>query len=206
MTPTELESFVYKFRNLWLTGQEAHLHVNARHHQAWVTLSVGLGCPPPPPQHQPPRLSRNGPSRQRRRARRLAAREAATTEEVEAAIAENDEAVQNQIIKIPSLSADAAVQAVAPAPTAVQAALPPQAVHQPPHCVPAGQAGRPGHRHHVRDVFCPDQDYQPQPAVQATPSLPRVIPKQDQGLTLSQFQELVQTIGKTQLSKKNSPR
>ena len=183
MRPSELESFVHKFRSLWLTGQEAHLHVNVHDHQAWVTLSVGLGSPPCPPQHQPPPHSRNGPSRQRRRARRLAAREAATTEEVEADITEKDEAVPNQTTKDSPLTADAAVQAVVRAittvDTAVQATLPLQlqAVQQPlHHQVQAGQAA---HHHHVRDTFCPDQDYQPKLVVQAVPSLVPVIPQLD---------------------------
>ena len=188
MRPSELESFVHKFRSLWLTGQEAHLHVNAHDHQAWVTLSVGLGSPPRPPQHQPPPHSRNGPSRQRRRARRLAAREAATTEEVEAVIAEKDAAVPNQTIKVSHpFTKDAAVEAVVLAikiiDTAVQATHPLQlqAVQQPlHHQAQAGQAqlqaGQAAHHHHVRDTFCPDQDYQPK---QALPSLVPVIPQLD---------------------------
>ena len=69
MRLSELDSFVTKFKRLWVTGQEAHLNFNSHGGQAWITLSVGLGSPPPtsppsspPPQHCPPCSSRNGPS------------------------------------------------------------------------------------------------------------------------------------------------
>ena len=118
MRLSELDSFVTKFKSLWITGQEAHLNVNSHGGQAWITLSVGLGSPPPtsppsssPPQHRPPCSSRNGPSRRRRRARRQAAREAAASENVEAAVTENSETLTTEAsVYAEPKSIDSAVQ------------------------------------------------------------------------------------------------
>ena len=93
MVPEEIESFVGKFRRLWLSGHDAQLSMSTKHGQAWISLNLGLGYSPPPPgQHrvspphyQPPPYSspssksRNSPSRTRRRARRLVARKTAPT-------------------------------------------------------------------------------------------------------------------------------
>ena len=149
-------------------------------------LSVGLGSPPPtsppsspPPQHHPPCSSRNGPSRRRRRARRQAAREAAATENVEAAVTENSDRetlTTEASVNAEPKSIDSAVQVDLPLKQDQLHILDRNLQHQ-----------------HVPDVFCPDQHYQP--AVHAEPPN-HGIPQQDQGITLSQFQELVQTIGK----------
>ena len=94
MVPEEIESFVGKFRRLWLSGHDAQLTMSTKHGQAWISLNLGLGYSPPPPgQHrvspphyQPPPYSslssksRNSPSRTRRRARQLLACEPATTD------------------------------------------------------------------------------------------------------------------------------
>ena len=80
----ELDKFVVKFKQLWLSGQEVELHVKAHAGQAWVTLNAALGLGghhPQPPQQQ----HRNGPARKRRRERRAAERKAVAelnTEEV----------------------------------------------------------------------------------------------------------------------------
>ena len=69
MAANELDSFVYKFKNLWRTGQEAKLNVRTKAGNAWVKLSVGLGHPLdlPPPQQHVPRDVHDGNSRVRRR-------------------------------------------------------------------------------------------------------------------------------------------
>ena len=94
MVPEEIESFVGKFRRLWLSGHDAQLTMSTKHGQAWISLNLGLGYSSPPPrQHRvspphyqplpyfsPSSKSRNSPSRSRRRARRLVARETAPTD------------------------------------------------------------------------------------------------------------------------------
>ena len=51
MAANELDSFVFKLKNLWRNGQEATLNVKTKAGEAWVELQVGLGRPldlPPP--------------------------------------------------------------------------------------------------------------------------------------------------------------
>ena len=51
MAANELDSFVYKFKNLWRNGQEASLNVKSKAGRAWIELHVELGHPldlPPP--------------------------------------------------------------------------------------------------------------------------------------------------------------
>ena len=90
MIPHEIESFVGKFRGLWLSGQDAELNMSTKNGKAWISLNLGLGDFPSShqpmaasqPPYQPtfrPCPSKNSPSRQRRRARRLVARETAHT-------------------------------------------------------------------------------------------------------------------------------
>ena len=43
MADPELDSFVFKFKNLWRSGLQATLNVNTRDGLAWVQLEVGLG-------------------------------------------------------------------------------------------------------------------------------------------------------------------
>ena len=80
MEPSELDSFLVKFKYLWHSGLEAKLSVESHAGQAWVVLQAGLGQghalqPPVPwPHHQ---RNRNGPAQQRRRTRREAARKVA---------------------------------------------------------------------------------------------------------------------------------
>ena len=81
MAASELNSFVYKFKNLWRTGQEATLNVKCKAGNAWVELGVCLGHPldiPPPQLH---RHDHQGNSRDRRRNRRAAERLAKETNE-----------------------------------------------------------------------------------------------------------------------------
>ena len=52
MAANGLNSFVFKFKNLWRNGQEATLNMKTESGKAWVELHVGLGYPvdlPPPP-------------------------------------------------------------------------------------------------------------------------------------------------------------
>ena len=81
MSVKELDSFVYKFHQLWKAGLTAHLDVDARAGQAWVGLRVQLGQVPGPPHHQvypskPSHHHSRGPAYQRRQERRQAARTA----------------------------------------------------------------------------------------------------------------------------------
>ena len=85
MAANELNSFVYKFKNLWRTGQDATLNVKCEAGNARVELSVGLGYPldlPPPPQHVH-RDVHGGNSRERRKNRRAAERQNKAPKETE---------------------------------------------------------------------------------------------------------------------------
>ena len=79
MFVTELDSFVYKFHQLWSAGHSAHLDLDTHAGRAWVGLRVQLGHHAPlHPYHLPnnfPQYShkKDSPSRQRRRAKRAAA-------------------------------------------------------------------------------------------------------------------------------------
>ena len=56
MAASELDSFVFRFKNLWRTVLDTKLNMNCQAGQAWVQLNVGLGHPLdlPPPQPRPP--------------------------------------------------------------------------------------------------------------------------------------------------------
>ena len=79
MLVSELDSFVYRFHQLWSAGHSAHLYLDTHAGRAWVSLRVQLGSVPGrPPHHLPndfPSSYKDSPSRQRRRARRAAARQ-----------------------------------------------------------------------------------------------------------------------------------
>ena len=45
MANNELNSFVYKYNNLWRTGQKTNLNVKCNDGNAWVELGVCLGHP-----------------------------------------------------------------------------------------------------------------------------------------------------------------
>ena len=70
---TELQSFIYKFHQLWSAGQSAHLDLDTHAGGAWVGLRVHLGHGHGPSNFQP--QNKDSPSRQRRRVRRAAARQ-----------------------------------------------------------------------------------------------------------------------------------
>ena len=78
MEPSELGSFISKFKQLWKSGLDVKLNIEANAGQAWASLHVRLGQAPGPPFQDliqpPPKKPRNGPSRQRRRERRAAER------------------------------------------------------------------------------------------------------------------------------------
>ena len=110
---TELDSFVYKFHQLWKAGLTVHLDVDAHAGKAWVGLRVQLGHVPGPAHHQVyPSHSktshhpRRGPAYQRRQERRQAARAAdepppptaEVSDDMPAAIASNEnETVQDAL-------------------------------------------------------------------------------------------------------------
>ena len=83
MAATELDSFIWKFNQLWKAGLTAHLDLDTHAGSAWVGLRVQLGHVPPGPLyqqvHQHQYFRTVGQSRQRRRARRLAERENSST-------------------------------------------------------------------------------------------------------------------------------
>ena len=87
MFATELDSFVYKFNQLWSACHSAHLDLDTHAGRAWVGLRVQLGHHAPlPPFHLPhnfPQYShkKDSPSRQRRRAKRAAAARQANADE-----------------------------------------------------------------------------------------------------------------------------
>ena len=184
-------NFVNKFVNLWKSGFEAKLHVEAQAGQAWVGLQVGLGATPQPHHGRKP-----GPSQTRRRARRAEARAAkAAAQAADLPPANTDEAAKAPLTKEKAVQAvlnpctvETAVQAVFNPRTieaAVQAVLDlphpdhglPGPAGPPSHLAPAAQAGplssppnftsllhqlrHPRHQQAVGDVFCPDRDYHP---------------------------------------------
>ena len=95
MAATELDSFIWKFNQLWKAGITAHLDLDTHAGSAWVGLRVQLGHVAPGPLHQQvyqhQSFHKAGPSRQRRRARRLAAREKMSTAAAAGKAAEGSE-------------------------------------------------------------------------------------------------------------------
>ena len=79
MALQELDSFIFKFKNLLTAGRSASLRMTSSAGKAEVHLSVELDDVPPVTL-LPPQSSRNGPARQRRREKRAAARQAAEKE------------------------------------------------------------------------------------------------------------------------------
>ena len=69
MDTMELNSFLLKFSQLWIGGQDAHLEFHSHAGNAWVGLRLNLG-----PYTGPPPRSNVSNSRSRRRDRRAAAR------------------------------------------------------------------------------------------------------------------------------------
>ena len=99
----EIDSFVNKFKGLWLSGKEAKLQIDSKNGEAWLSLCLGLKCPPPPPSppyhsSSRPRSFRNTPSQQRRHNQRIADRE---TTAAEATCAENDVAAKTLATALP---------------------------------------------------------------------------------------------------------
>ena len=92
MALKELNSFIFKFNQLWHSGMSAHLDLDTHAGEAWVGLRVRLGQAPFPPQEAFSNLprTRDSPARQRRRARRATARE---QEQVEQTVAQAEETV-----------------------------------------------------------------------------------------------------------------
>ena len=81
MVPSELESFVKKFQQLWQHVLTAHLDLDTHAGNAWVGIRLQLGPAPGPLHHHQPfnqevNMKTESPSRKRRRARREAARQA----------------------------------------------------------------------------------------------------------------------------------
>ena len=102
MAMSEIDSFVFKFKNLLHLEKDATLTMKSETGRAVVTLSVELGHV-----HSAPfdckRKPRNGPSRQRRRERRAAARQSEEDTGKEA-----NEKVQDQPLKVKVLTSSTA--------------------------------------------------------------------------------------------------
>ena len=120
---SELDTFVFKFRNLWRAGRNARLYVEANAGKANVSLHLDLGDSPPqtgPPQG-PHHHKRNSPSQQRRRERRaelrLASKAGAQEKAEELIDNENaeevidnekaEEATENNVVQNKEISAEA---------------------------------------------------------------------------------------------------
>ena len=71
MHVSEIDSFIWKFKQLMLSGMKVHLDIKTEAGKAVVHLTAEVDVHVPPPQQH----SRNGPSRQRRRERRAQARD-----------------------------------------------------------------------------------------------------------------------------------
>ena len=110
MHDNELQSFVFKFNQLWKAGVSAHLDLDTHAGQAWVGLRVQLGHHPDPvhhhqPHHYKPRGSHRGPAYNRRQHRRKAARaagvvsEAVVTEAEKASVLENETTIAEEASK-----------------------------------------------------------------------------------------------------------
>ena len=91
---SELNSFLYKFKNLQFAGIEATLTLESKDGKAFVSLKADLGHLPPPQCPQPPPFLGNdgfhprqyrGPAYFRRQEKRKAAREAAEKDATKAA-------------------------------------------------------------------------------------------------------------------------
>ena len=76
MFMSEIDSFIYKFRNLLYSGKDARLEIKSESGKATVNLTAEVDIP----QRPPPFQARNGPARQRRRERRATARAGAGAE------------------------------------------------------------------------------------------------------------------------------
>ena len=74
MAAEEIDKFVRKFKDLWHSGLDAHLDIDAHAGEAWVGLRVRVGGSPNTfcPKSE---KSRDSPSKERRRVRRAAMRE-----------------------------------------------------------------------------------------------------------------------------------
>ena len=75
----ELQSFIFKFHQLWEAGITAHLDLDTHAGQAWVGLRVQLGQAQDDPAHQRQPTPHRTPAYHRRQERRKAARAASST-------------------------------------------------------------------------------------------------------------------------------
>ena len=116
MALSELDTFVLKFKQLWKSGQDAHLDLESHAGKAWVGLRLRLGEEPGPSQ-KPSKLPKatSSPSRDRRRLRRAAERVKVFDNEHEAeeASTQNDEKdkVAEEVLEPKVENREAAVEA-----------------------------------------------------------------------------------------------
>ena len=115
MASNEMESFVFKFKNLQYAGYKATLTLEAENGEAIVTLKACLGgLPPPPPAYQGHghvHLVHRPPAYFRRQERRQKAAEAAAEENIQAEKAHKE--VCDDVIKEVNSVAIVAEEAIA---------------------------------------------------------------------------------------------
>ena len=152
MTGSELDSFIFKFKQLWYSGLDAHLDVDTHAGQAWVGLRVGLGhAPGSLLHHQPPQdishtAKKESPSRQRRRARRAAFRKLQAEKAPNESEIVAEDATSNPVDKLPE-NLDVENVQVDDAHSNVEEAL----------------------NRVLSDEFCPDEDFNEMESVGETP-------------------------------------
>ena len=87
MATEEIDKFVRKFKDLWSSGLDAHLDIDAHAGEAWIGLRVRVGGSSPRTKSND---SRTSPSRDRRRARRATVRQEQVVETVKEEKESND--------------------------------------------------------------------------------------------------------------------
>ena len=97
MASEEIDKFVRKFKDLWNSGFDAHLDVDAHAGEAWVGLRVRVGRAPGVLH---PKSEGYCPARERRRVRRAAARKEQSDRNVKEEPEESDESIATEEVEV----------------------------------------------------------------------------------------------------------
>ena len=97
MATEEIDKFVRKFKDLWNSGFDAHLDVDAHAGEAWVGLRVRVGRAPGVLH---PKSEGYCPARERRRVRRAAARNEQSDRNVKEEPEESDESIATEEVAV----------------------------------------------------------------------------------------------------------